>query len=300
MTKHKTLGIVGAGNLTTSLVRGLSQQSPNPWTLCLTDIDTAKASRLAAPYNASAVSLPGLVQQADLVILAVKPNNMPDLIQQLACLPPIAGTVNSPITDSDNSSNSPQDPSVQPQNPHTPQLLITVAAGLSLSYYETHLPGQAIIRALPNTSALAGQSMTGLVRGRHANDVHVSWAEEIFQTLGKILWLEDAKMNALTAVSGSGPAYFYYLAEAMGQAGQSLGLTPDEASILAAQTLIGAGRMLEETGETPSALRTKVTSPNGTTHAAIEAMKHSGFALLIQQAMTACRDRADEMERELE
>ena len=141
--------------------------------------------------------------------------------------------------------------------------------------------------------------MTGLVRGHHVSDRHASWAEEIFQALGKILWLDDTKMNALTAVSGSGPAYFYYLAEAMAQAGQTLGLTQDEASSLAAQTLIGAGRMLEKTGENPADLRAKVTSPNGTTHAAIESMKHSGFPELILHAMTACRDRAHEMEKEL-
>ncbi|MCL1916704.1 MAG: pyrroline-5-carboxylate reductase [Peptococcaceae bacterium] len=276
MTKHKRiLGIVGAGNLTSSLVRGLTQKSQNhdPWTLCLTDIDTAKAARLASEHNASAVSLPDLVQHSSVIILAVKPNNMPSLIRQLACLPPG------------------EDPS--------DQLLITVAAGLSLHYYETHLPERAIIRALPNTSALAGQSMTGLVRGRCTSDLHTSLAEEIFQALGKTLWLEDTKMNALTAVSGSGPAYFYYLAETMTQAGQSLGLTQEEASFLAAQTLIGAGRMLEETKETPADLRAKVTSPNGTTHAAIESMKHSGFPELIQRAMTSCRDRADEMEKEL-
>ncbi|MDR2737112.1 MAG: pyrroline-5-carboxylate reductase [Gracilibacteraceae bacterium] len=276
---RKTIGIIGAGNLASSLIRGLHQKNPDAWDFYLTDVDTAKAIHLASAYQGIATSLAELVRQADVIILAVKPHNMPELIEQLpVCQLPIC-------------------PRAEGHQPCS--LLITVAAGLSLSFYETRLPDQAVIRALPNTSALVGRSVTGLVRGHHVDDSQGALAEQIFGALGKILWLSDNELNALTAVSGSGPAYFYYLAEAMTQAGQSLGLTYEESSFLAKQTLVGAGRMIEETGEEPAALRAKVTSPNGTTHAAVVSMGRDGFSDLVLRAMTACRNRAEEMEQEL-
>jgi len=266
---------VGAGNLASSLVRGLYQKDHDAWEFYLTDVDTSKAIQLATAYQGIATSLPELVRQSDVILLAVKPNNMPELIGQLNSLLSTQGT------------------------PSAVKLLISVAAGLRLKYYEDNLPDQAVIRALPNTSALVGRSVTGLVRGDRVKDAQGLLAEQIFGALGKILWLSDDKLNALTAVSGSGPAYFYYLAEAMALAGQRLGLTYEEAAFLAGQTLVGAGRMIEETGEDPGVLRAKVTSPKGTTHAAVKNMEQDGFADLMLRALTACRNRADEMEREL-
>jgi pyrroline-5-carboxylate reductase len=303
MTDHKTtLGIIGTGNLATSIIRGLRQKSSTNWTIYLNDIDGEKASRLAKDFQASAVTLPDLVQKSSAIILSVKPNNMPEVtntISRLICQPLYEYTSESlSHSSSEPSSHSSTESSVDPSSRTLP-LLISVAAGLSMDFYETRLPQFPVIRSLPNTSALAGFSMTGLVRGRCVSDNQASLAAQIFETLGKILWIDDNKMNALTAVSGSGPAYFYYLAEAITQAGETLGLTSEESSFLAAQTLIGAGRMLEETRETPEALRNKVTSPNGTTHAAIESMRRSGLPAVILDAMTACRNRGDEMEKEL-
>ena len=123
-------------------------------------------------------------------------------------------------------------------------------------------------------------------------------AEAIFSAVGQVIWIEDNQMNALTAVSGSGPAYFYLFTELMAEAGVSLGLTKEQAAFLAKETLIGAGKMLAESDRTPKELREAVTSPNGTTYAAISSFTELKLKDIIYAAMLACSRRADEMEGE--
>src|SRR5688572_15373192 len=164
-------------------------------------------------------------------------------------------------------------------------LVISIAAGISSSFIEKNLgAGKAwrVIRAMPNTPMLVGQGMVALSRGQNSRDEDMAAAKRIFEAGAAVLELDEQKMDAVTAMSGSGPAYFFYLVEKMIEAGISLGLSPQEAAVLATRTCIGAGAMLANSPESPQELRRKVTSPGGTTQAAIETLdsRQAGEAII--------------------
>jgi pyrroline-5-carboxylate reductase len=261
------IGFIGTGNLASSIIKGL-RQTKAAYELYLYDVDPAKAAALAEAYAASSCSLAEVVREAAILLLAVKPKDVPALLGELKGHD-LAG-----------------------------KLVMTVAAGIGINLYEKQLPGTAVIRVMPNTASAVLQAVSGLVRGSRVTDEQAAAGEKIFAAVGKVLWLEDAKINALTAVSGSGPAYFYLLAELMAAAGVKLGLTREEAELLAGETLVGAGRMLAAGGRSPQALREAVTSPNGTTFAALEVFRQEGLAEIVYRAMQACQQRSEEMERE--
>lgn len=262
------LGFIGAGNLTSSILKGLNQRELK-FKIYIYDLLDEKINTLVKAYNnVSSASLAEVVQESQILILAVKPKDIISLLSELS------------------------------QYDLKEKLVVAVAAGIGLDVYEKHLPGIGIIRVMPNTSSAVLHSITGLVRGKYVKDNQAEIVGELFSALGKVLWLEDSKMNALTAVSGSGPAYFYLIAELMSQAGVMLGLDRDEAELLAKETLIGAGKMLEQSSKTPSQLREAVTSPNGTTEAAINSFLEHDLDKVIYEAMLACRQRAEKMEGE--
>lgn len=261
------LGFIGTGNLTASVLKGLRQKNTD-FEICLYDIIAEKADSLARQYQVKSCDFSGLVKTADILFLAVKPKDIKDLLQDLK-----AYDLNG-------------------------KLIITVAAGIGLNVYERALPGVAVVRVMPNTSCAVQQSVTAMVRGQNVTDQHAEIAESIFSAVGKYLWVEDQKINAVTAVSGSGPAYFYLLTELMAETGEKLGLSKEDAILLARETLVGAGRMLAEDSRTPQELREAVTSPNGTTYAALEVFRKKGLQDLVEQAMRACYKRAEEMEEE--
>ncbi|NLL51321.1 MAG: pyrroline-5-carboxylate reductase [Peptococcaceae bacterium] len=261
------LGFIGTGNLAASILKGLQQNSKD-FEIYLYDILPEKADLLARQYKARACDFPELVQTADVFLLAVKPKDIKDLLQDLKVYK-LGG-----------------------------KLIITVAAGIGLSVYEQALPGVAVVRVMPNTSCAVLQAVTGMVRGQAVTEQQAKIAEQIFSAVGKYLWVEDRQINAVTAVSGSGPAYFYLFTEVMAQVGAKLGLSKEEADFLARETLVGAGRMLAEDSRSPQELREAVTSPNGTTYEALEVFRKQGLKELVGQAMQACLKRAEEMEGE--
>lgn len=264
MTK---IGFIGTGNLTAAIIKGLSMNNTD-YSLNLNDVFEEKAERLAAEYNARRCTFEEIILESEIIILAVKPKDIKTLLKDLAGY----------ALDE--------------------KLIITVAAGIGLSVYEEALPGTAVIRVMPNTSSSVLQSVSGMVRGKKVSDEQAGSAEKIFAAVGKVLWLEDSKINALTAVSGSGPAYFYLLAELMTEAGEKLGLTKEQAELLARETLVGAGRMLAEDSWSAQELRVAVTSPNGTTEAAIRSFMKHRLDQTVYDAMLACLKRAEEMEGE--
>ena len=269
------IGVIGAGNLASALIRGLGNRRRGVYDIYVTDIDRAKAESLAKALHVRTGTTAELAARMDVLVLAVKPANIPGLLQELKALP--AG-----------------------QDRARP-LIISVAAGLSLAYYQKQLPEAAMVRAMPNTSSSTGRGMTGLARGIHVTEAQAAAADDIFQAVGQTLWIADEKMNILTAVSGSGPAYFYLVAEAMAEAAVRLGLSPAEAELLARQTLVGAGAMLEGNEKTsPADLRAAVTSPQGTTEAAIKQMRRDGLENLFLRGMQACVARGQQMGEELE
>ncbi len=181
---------------------------------------------------------------------------------------------------------------------HPDTLLISIAAGISTGHIAKILGGGRrwrVVRAMPNTPMLAGAGMVAIARGVHATEGDLFTARRLFESAAAVIEVPEEKIDAVTAVSGSGPAYFFYLVEQMIRAGVELGLTPDEARRLAAQTALGAAKMLTSGEESPEELRRKVTSPNGTTHAAITHLDSSGVGAAIVQAVHAAARRSREL-----
>lgn len=179
-------------------------------------------------------------------------------------------------------------------------LFLTVAAGLPAAFYEKHLPaGTPVVRAMPNTPALLGFGATGIAPGTHATDEHLELAERVLSATGLVVRVEEKQINAVAAVSGSGPAYFFAFVEAMTDAGVAEGLPRALAAQLAAQTLIGAGRLLESADVGPGELRARVSSKGGTTLAALAAMEKAGLQTAVAVGLAAADKRAEELSREL-
>ncbi len=178
-------------------------------------------------------------------------------------------------------------------------LVVSVAAGLPTAFFEARLPaGTPVIRTMPNTPAIVGQGATAVASGRSATANHVALVGAMLRSTGLVVNVDEADLDAVTAVSGSGPAYFYAMVEALIEAGIAEGLDRLVATQLATQTFVGAARLLVESGETPQALRAKVSSPGGTTLAALRAMEAAGLADVIRAGAQAAAARAKEMAEE--
>lgn len=177
-------------------------------------------------------------------------------------------------------------------------LILSIAAGQTIANFETYFsPEQPIIRVMPNTPAAIGKGMSVAVANAKASEEQKSLTTELLQTSGKVEWVEDeALMNAVTAVSGSGPAYIFYLIEAMANAGEKAGLDADKAMTLARQTVIGSAALAETDADTPaSTLRENVTSPGGTTAAALDVLMDGRMQEVFDEALLAARDRGEEL-----
>lgn len=273
MQEFKTLYFLGSGNMASAIGRGLAAQN-SPLGLGFYDVNPAKAQELAAAVGgAAAASLAEAAQTADVLLLAVKPQNMAELLAELK-------------------------PLLRPG-----QLVLTIAAGLPLAWYQRRLAQAApMVRAMPNTSAAVGEAITGLMAGEFAQDCHRRLAEQVFAAVGSYIWLAEEEVHALTALSGSGPAYYYYFTEALAAAGEALGLAPATAAALARQTAVGAGRLLQaRTDCTPAELREQVTSKGGTTAAALAAFgEAAALPKLVEKACRACEQRSRELAAEQE
>lgn len=179
------------------------------------------------------------------------------------------------------------------------QLIISVVAGISTTHISTLLGNNApVIRAMPNTSASIGYAATAVAKGSYATDNHLQASIELFQTIGTTVVSKEEDLHAVTAVSGSGPAYVYYLVEAMEQAAVEIGLNKETAMDLIVQTVIGAGEMLKQSGESAATLRKKVTSPSGTTEAGVKTLQKHGFAESIIECIKSAQARSIELGKE--
>jgi pyrroline-5-carboxylate reductase len=175
-------------------------------------------------------------------------------------------------------------------------LIVTLCAGLPTSLYERKLPDSVpVVRVMPNTAMLVGQAMSVISAGRYAQPQHMALVEELLSTVGEVIRVPESQQDAVTALSGSGPAYFFYLVEAMIDAGIMLGLPRNVAEKLIIQSAVGAAAMLAETGEHPVILREAVTSPAGTTIMAIRELERHGVRAALLAAIEAARDRAQEL-----
>jgi pyrroline-5-carboxylate reductase len=177
-------------------------------------------------------------------------------------------------------------------------LVISIAAGVRSASIEKHLgEGKAwrVVRSMPNTPMLVGEGMVAIARGRRATGEDLEAARGIFEPSADVIEVREEQIDAVTAMSGSGPAYFFYLVEKMIEAGVAMGLSAEQAHRLACKTCLGAGKMLVAGGDTPAELRRKVTTPNGTTHAAISCMQERGVGDIIVEAVKAAERRSREL-----
>ncbi len=269
-----SIAFIGAGNMAAALIGGLIADGTPPERLIAADPDTERLRQLAASAgirtledNAEAV------RAADVVVLAVKPQ----VLQQ------VAGGLAEAI------------------QAHRP-LVISIAAGVRSDTLQRWLGGGvALVRSMPNTPAMLQAGATALYATPEVDAAQREQAETVLRAVGLVRWVEDESlMDAVTALSGSGPAYFFLFMEALEQAGERLGLPADTARLLTLQTALGAARMAIESGEDPAELRRRVTSPGGTTERAIASFEADDLAGVVQRALSAARDRSVELSQLLD
>ena len=264
------IAFIGGGNMARSLIGGLIAQGHDLASIHVAEPVDALRDALHADFGVSTFDNGNAaVEGASSWVFAVKPQVMRAVCESLAA-------------------------QAQAQRP----LVISIAAGITGSQLERWLGGALpVVRTMPNTPALLGAGITGLHAGALVDEAGRTFAETLLKAAGKTVWIDDEHlMDAVTAVSGSGPAYVFLLAEAMIEAGIAEGLPADAARALALQTVLGAARMLTEAGAPDAAeLRRRVTSPNGTTQAAIEVFEAGGLRTLVADAIHAARERGREL-----
>lgn len=264
-----TVAILGAGKIGEALLSGLLRSGTPAAEVAICERVPERAAELAERYGVRNVDEPvEVVRGAEIVVLAVKPGDVPG----------VTGLIG-PGLDED-------------------ALVLSVAAGIGATTIEGYLPpGTPVVRAMPNIPMLVGQAMSAVAAGSTAGSEHLDRAERLLATVGRVVRVVEAQIDAVTAVSGSGPAYFYLVVEAMIDAGVLLGLPRPVATELAVQTALGSAAMLQETGEHPATLRAAVTSPGGTTAAAVRELEDAGLRGAFYDALEACRDRARDLAR---
>jgi pyrroline-5-carboxylate reductase len=293
MTESTLTGLhilfIGGGNMAQALVGGLVQAKPRVVD-SLTVIEPFEATRktlanglqIKAQSRGVVFNLFDSLQAAQkttgirLAVLAVKPQQIQEVFSQLS------GTLRDQLC-----------------GPHTQAGWLSIAAGISTSSLGQQIGHGRIIRAMPNTPALIQQGVTGLFAAAGADQTLKDQAQSIMKAAGEVVWIEDESlMDAVTALSGSGPAYVFRFVEALAAAGESLGLNADQALALAKQTVKGAALLMDQSDEHPSVLRERVTSKGGTTAAALASLTASDFETVVKKALTAARDRGVEMGRD--
>lgn len=266
------IAFVGAGNMASSIIGGLVESGHPADKISAADPfpNSLERVRQVAPiavYNDNAQAVEG----ADVVILAVKPQVMAEATQSIA-------------------------PQVQAQG----AVVISIAAGITVDSLQARLGEVAIVRCMPNTPSLLGCGASGLFANAHTSDTQREYAERILSAVGTTCWVDtEDELDAITALSGSGPAYFFLFMEAMINAGKDLGLSEGVAAQLAMQTGLGAARMAMEDEADLTELRRRVTSPGGTTERAVASFQDSDLHDVVAKAMRAAYDRAQEMAREM-
>jgi len=261
-----TIAVLGAGKIGEALLSGLLNAGRSPDDLMFTERYPDRAAHLEHTYRVRAVDTATAARKADVLIVAVKPQDIDPLLAELADL-----------IDSET-------------------LVVSLCAGLPTALYERRFAaGVPVVRVMPNTPMLVGEAMSAISAGRFATEAHLELTEELLASVGKVLRVPESQQDAVTGLSGSGPAHFFYLVEAMIDAGIMLGLPRPTVTELITQSAIGAARMLRDTGEHPVLLREAVTSPGGTTIMAIRELERHGVRAALWAAIEAARQRSVEL-----
>lgn len=266
MALSQGIAFIGGGNMANALVQGLiATQTARREQILVSDIRSEGLASLRDRFGVRTTLDNRVACQSDIVVLSVKPQVFPSLLPAIA-------------------------PNLAPST-----LVISIAAGVPLPAIEAALPHSRVVRAMPNTPALVSAGATALAAGARATQEDLALATKIFSSIGVVVQVRDEQMDAVTALSGSGPAYVFLLAEALAQAGVQLGLPPEIAAKLASQTVHGAGKLLHESHDPASELRRKVTSPGGTTAAGVAALEAGHFSQVIAACVTAACERGREL-----
>lgn len=267
--KTTRLAFIGAGNMARSLIGGLIADGWDATCISVSDPDTAQLAALSSRFQVNTdTNNHTVTENADVVVLAVKPQIIRDVGLDLSEL-------------------------IQNRQP----LLISIAAGIRATDLQRWLGGScALVRCMPNTPALVQSGATALWRNEHVSDEQKDLAESILRAVGLALWVDSEDlMDSVTALSGSGPAYFLLVMEALQEAGQAMGLPEETAKLLSLQTAFGAAKMALESSEDAAVLRQRVTSPGGTTEKALAVLENGGLRALFSDALNAARERSREL-----
>ncbi|MGI9009346.1 MAG: pyrroline-5-carboxylate reductase [Streptosporangiaceae bacterium] len=260
------IGILGAGKMGEALLSGMLRAGVAPDGVIAAVRRGDRAEALRDSYGIEVTSASEAAAKAATLVITVKPQDMATLLEEIA-------------------------PTVR-----TDQLVISVAAGIPTKTIEARLPaGIAVVRVMSNTPVLVDEAMSVISAGRHAREEHLKRTEELLRPVGKVLRIPESQQDAATALSGSGPAYVYFLVEAMVDAGILLGMSRASALEMVKQAVFGAATMLRESGEHPVILREAVTSPGGTTISAIRELERHGVRAAFLAAIEAARDRGREL-----
>lgn len=265
------IAFIGAGNMAASLIGGLRAKGLDAAQIRASDPGEETRARVSAEHGIEVFAdNADAIQGVDVIVLAVKPQAMKAVCEAIR-------------------------PNLKPN-----QLVVSIAAGITCASMKNWLGAQPIVRCMPNTPALLRQGVSGLFATSEVSAEQRQQAEELLSAVGIALWLnEEQQLDAVTAVSGSGPAYFFLLIEAMTAAGVKLGLPADIAAQLTVQTALGAAHMAVASDVDAAELRRRVTSPAGTTEAAIKSFQAGGFEALVEKALGAAAHRSAEMAEQL-
>lgn len=260
------IAIIGAGVMGETLLSGLLRAGRQPDDLVIAERRAERADELTEHYGVKVMQNIEAAGAADTVVLVVKPQDMAGVLQEIS----------------------------DHLRPHA--LVISLAAGITTAFLESHLPaGTAVVRVMPNTPALVDEGMAAISPGSSCDERHLEEAESLLRSVGQVLRVPEKQQDAVTAISGSGPAYVFFVVESMIEAGVHLGLPRVTATQLAVQTAFGSAKLLRETGEHPVVLREQVTSPGGTTAAALRELERNGVRSAFLAALEAARDRSQEL-----
>ncbi|WP_062130998.1 pyrroline-5-carboxylate reductase [Demequina aestuarii] len=270
-TETPRVAVIGGGVMGGTIITAIRVAGWPVEGITVAEKDRDRAGALEEAHGIrTSQSIAEAVDGAEVIVIAVKPQDADAALAQIA-------------------------PAYKPG-----ALVVTVAAGLPTSFYERRLPeGAPVVRCMPNTPAIVARGATAIAAGSHASTQHLGITESMLRATGLVVTVAEDDLDAVTAVSGSGPAYFYAVVEALTEAGVAHGLDRTLATQLAAQTFVGAAQLLMESGDAPQTLRRRVSSPGGTTIAALNAMEHAGLQGVVSAGANAAAARSKELAQEL-
>ncbi len=266
----KKIGIIGCGNMGEAILYRLSNILNKSVSIMVSEFDSKRRDYIESKYKVIVeVDNNEVVKFADVLVLAVKPKDIDALLKGEVC------------------SGASKD-----------KLLISIVAGVTTKYIESIVGKDVpVIRVMPNMAATIGESVSSISAGSAVKSAHMTLAREIFRTIGDVVEVDEELVDAVTAISGSGPAYFFYLIEALIEAGCAAGLKEEVAKLLVLKTALGSANLLEKLKEDPGVLRSKVTSKGGTTEAAIKVFESNKFKSIIKDAVNAAKTRSKELQK---